>query len=493
LAACVVPDPNHCANRERDATCVELELGPYCSACADANFGCVSQEPEPVCYPDGAATSPSSSAGTTMESGGTDTDTDSEGESSSGPPPACVTDEECPEGNPYCIEGTCGTCDLAPEGFCGERDPGKAVCHQAWGRCVECTEVANDACADPSKWCGADFTCGGCYVHEHCLQSACDMSRGTCLPPENVFYVDNDECTEGTMDGSMGDPFCTIQQGVTSIPVGQRGTVIVRKGNTYTEGILAQNSRTVAVIGQQFPSIIVADEEAVVVSAGDKLYIAGVQVRSTGDVGLRCNGNSELWLDNVRVDQSVTGIEAGPCDLHIHRSEILLNEEVAIQLTGSGDNTHMRMTSSMVVGNSTAGAWPAIRSTTSHFEILYSTVVAGSYKTIECAGGNAGPVRNSVVVSSGLESVDCPWAEFTDSVHDGGDAKFRGDDNVLVGTFDPAWFEDLDSNDAHVNAPGSSPFADVARWDVGDPIRDFDGERRETTPGVRNFAGADEP
>ena len=49
LAGCSVSNPDHCGNREGDATCVARDANyPYCSLCVGENEGCVaSPSPSP--------------------------------------------------------------------------------------------------------------------------------------------------------------------------------------------------------------------------------------------------------------------------------------------------------------------------------------------------------------------------------------------------------------------------------------------------------------
>ncbi|HWB73996.1 MAG TPA: hypothetical protein VG755_03550 [Nannocystaceae bacterium] len=50
LGACVnVPDPNHCWNLERDATCARQNAGAVCSPCLRGYQGCVDAELAPDC------------------------------------------------------------------------------------------------------------------------------------------------------------------------------------------------------------------------------------------------------------------------------------------------------------------------------------------------------------------------------------------------------------------------------------------------------------
>jgi len=65
---------------------------------------------------------------------------------------------------------------------------------------------------------------------EPTIASACDV------------YVDDDNCASLTADGSITDPYCTIQDGIDGATAGQ--TVCVAKG-TYTEDVQVNQSVTV--------------------------------------------------------------------------------------------------------------------------------------------------------------------------------------------------------------------------------------------------------
>jgi hypothetical protein len=55
LGACVnVPDPNHCWNLERDASCRHWGPNAVCSPCLRSYQGCVNAEDAPDCEEDGS-------------------------------------------------------------------------------------------------------------------------------------------------------------------------------------------------------------------------------------------------------------------------------------------------------------------------------------------------------------------------------------------------------------------------------------------------------
>ncbi len=62
-----------------------------------------------------------------------------------------------------------------------------------------------------------------------------------------------------------------------------------------------------------------------------------------------------------------------------------------------------------------------------------------------------------------------------------------GDD---VGSYDETWFVAPATGDFHLSGAGQAEFADIADWDVGDPLADIDGDPRpQRAPG---FPGVDE-
>lgn len=56
LGACVdVPDPNHCWNRDRDASCAHFGANIVCSPCLRGYQGCVDADQAPDCDEEGSS------------------------------------------------------------------------------------------------------------------------------------------------------------------------------------------------------------------------------------------------------------------------------------------------------------------------------------------------------------------------------------------------------------------------------------------------------
>lgn len=508
LLSCLRADPNHCANRDGDATCQQGGFGDYCSVCAGSNFGCVDIVPEDGCRV-GDGPLESSSSGT-QDSSSTSSDTDTA--SSSGPPPSCTLegglDPACPEENPYCIDGVCGTCDLAGVDFCGALDEAKPVCHVGWGRCVACTPEDASACSGARAWCGNDFTCTGCFEHAHCPSSACDLERGQCMDDDLVMHVDGSVCPEAG-SGTENAPYCEIATAFDQIGTGERGTVILHgTQDAYEVGLILTTGqpRTVAVLGVDDAAIIVPDDgPAARAVAGMDLYISRVRLSSSGESAAQASGfGAALWLDDLTLTNNVTAVVVDRGAAHLRRVRIMRSSGDAVRVENSGSlfmessiivnggASDQPVTALRVAGAASAGGEP------SHIDVRYSTIANNSSSLdtgagVYCVAGGGGTIRNSVIVGPDLSSMGCPWAQTVFSVHDNADAP-TGSDNHRVETFNELWWLAPGNGDYHVRKAVAEPvFGGRARWELGDPIADYDGVARPAHPGARNYAGADEP
>jgi hypothetical protein len=493
--SCLRRDPNHCANREGDLSCRDAGHGEFCSACASTNFGCLDQRPDDVCYVAGPSLDSSSGSASGSESGSA---------SGSGPVPSCTlegdADPSCPDDRPYCLGGECGTCDQAASEFCAELDAAAPVCHAEWGRCVECTAHDAAACEGAKAWCGNDFTCTGCTEHSHCPESACDLERGECMDDDVVVHVSNVICPDPG-EGTESMPYCSISTAMQQIDTGERGTVILH-GSTaaYDQAILLTSNapRTIAVLGVDEPTIVVPGTGwSAVVSTGQDLYVSGVRLSSGVGAGVQCVGSgARLWLDDLSVANNTDGVVVDVGRAHLRRVRVIDNDGHGVHVANGGQ---LFMESTIIANNGVQeGETSAlyIDGKGSTIDVRYSTIAnnvsALSGPSIYCAAGGGGTIRNSIIVAPSLNSMNCPWAEVFSSVHDNGEA-IVGGDNYDVEVFDVTWFRDVPASDFHVRGAANSLFADRARWELGDPILDFDAERRVAYPGASGFAGADEP
>jgi hypothetical protein len=56
-----------------------------------------------------------------------------------------------------------------------------------------------------------------------------------------------------------------------------------------------------------------------------------------------------------------------------------------------------------------------------------------------------------------------------------------------------AWFEDFADGDFRLANQGITIFADIAEWNIGDPIVDIEGDMRPGVDGSPDYPGADVP
>ncbi|MEM7153747.1 MAG: hypothetical protein AAF799_12945 [Myxococcota bacterium] len=497
LTGCPSPGINgaHCSLLEGDATCAALgTLLPYCSAgCKNSPFGngCVAEQPPPSCHSpcgggltaeeldecpeptSGTGPAPTTGMGTTagdelpsMTATGAD-------DTTTGPAPGCRDDASCPAASPFCREDTCVPCSATddPNAACVESFPDRPLCVE--DACVACTAEDTSACEGATPACDVPTgTCVACTRHGQCPDSACHLEAGSCLPVDRVWWVDGDARDCGIADGSEASPYCTFADAMANIGVGQLGTLRVAArefGAAYAENLVLAAGRVVAVLS--------ADEEP------PRLTGSGIGAPIT------VSGGAVAYLQGGRVEGSLGthAISVVGSVLHLHEFRVVLNVGGGIALTNGAllqaDNSVLGAN-----GNALVDA-QALRVTDSSFDLRYVTLAGNdgtAVSSILCTGASNGSIRNGIVVGVQTGSVDCPDLVVETSATD---SAFMGEGVVPVGTFDVAWFVSPGSGDFHL-ADGH-PFTDVARWEVGDPPVDLDGDRRPSRAGSPDVAGAD--
>lgn len=508
LGGCLNPDPNHCANRSGDQTCAELGAGAYCSICAAAAAGCVDEVPDDACYrPLSEESTSTTNASGETESGATTDDptsttlpaTTTEETDTDPPPPDCMSegpDPSCPEMLPFCDDGVCSSCDGLGEAFCGGLDPDSPACHPTWGQCQAC--VAASDCSNGN--CDDSFACAECLEHADCDSGACDLKRATCLPSTNEFWVNADGCdppgnpVDDPGFGTMRDPYCWISTAVDNVAADESGIVHLVGADPIPESIelTGRDSRTVVFLGADGGSTIVETPVGLEVANRSIAYLHEIDLVEN-EVGVNCIFASEAWLEDLDVADNGVGVMGDGCRQIVgRRITVRGSSGDAVSLV---DNSKLRLESSFVLRNGSTGEdTAALRIVASEFDLVATTVAFAQsdaeFATMACSEGSTGTVRNSVMVAPAFPSIDCDAAVFANSVVD---TNVGGEGNVVVDEFQTSWFANLRVYDARVASPGNSPFADVARWELGDPRRDIDGEPRLAYPGLAEFAGADQP
>lgn len=469
---CLSRVDGHCGNNGGEAACGELT--PYCDLCTLANDGCVGAEPSSQCRPV-IAQAGSSSGDSGSSSGASEC-------SAEGPDAACAAP------TPYCAGGTCRGCEALDEGYCATLGVDTPVCDEGSGRCVECT-AARPLCEPAVPFCAPDLVCQGCWKHEQCPDSACDLEAGACMPATAVVWVDSGACP-GPGRGTENDPFCELGTAL-ALPESVL-TVRLRAGSIYDERLSIAAARTIAVRGEDGRPRLTSDSTVINASNGARLYVAGLDVLD-GNPAIQCSGGT-LWLEDVLVPGSSTGgIVASSCELHVHRTQILDRDGHAIELRGS---SQLDLHSSILGldGTPDAPTHAVYVRDQSRARIVYSTLAgnrgAEASASLACEPSASAELRNSIAVSSAGSSIDCPTLVATHNVVD---IALPDESNVEVAALSPAWFVDAPAGDFHVADPEATPFGELAQWAGGDPYEDIDDEPRgPTTPGT-SIVGADAP
>ena len=392
---CIIADPNHCSNS--DEPCLAAQVCDPCtpsSQTPSAN-GCVATadavdlDPNQAgCQLGGASTDTPNTDGTmTTTNMSTETDVDvttvdpdttatTEADSTSTTSGGACDD--CGGATPYCVEDSCVGCDALPGAGCSDIDPGTPACNPDTGNCQLCTVEESSACEGETPAC-VDNTCVACTEHAQCPDSACNLAVGSCMPDDQVLYVDNSYAMCDMGVGSVDDPMCEITDAITAL--GDIGTVRVFPGNPYDPAVNILNDEVFAVIGWEGEPVIGTGGGGVpeiVRVLGGTLYLSGVHLSGVGgtSAALRCT-NSGVWIDDSRITGNVAasgvGIDASGCNpLQIRRSQIMSNEGGGILAA----TCQTQIVNSFVGNNGVAGfsAVPGISFTNGAFEVLYSSV-----------------------------------------------------------------------------------------------------------------------
>ncbi len=449
--------------------------------CLVAEAGCKANakcRPDDVCG--GSSTSSSSTSSSGEETGetegseGTEADTSSESsgtETETGP--QCLEEglstEECPAAAPWCVDGACVGCDGDGAGTGAEVDPLRPVC--AGGACVQCAEGQPEVCANLGLACDAETnSCVPCEAHADCGDAGCNLDTGECLPADKVWWVDGDNGNDSS-PGTEAQPFEHINMAINAIELGGIGTIHVLGTSTpYVEDVGVVGLRTVALLGDGGPVVSGNFSYGLQVQTSSTALVDGLNVEDVAVIGVYCDGG-RLVLDNSVVKHCASiGLQLfDECEATVRNSIIALN------------------------GGALPVVEPNILVWGSTLEASYLTAVSGlgdlEGSTLDCEGESSVSIRNSILVSAGTDSVECPDAVFEYVVSDDLAAN-AGPTNESSGSFDVMWFADVDTGDYHLAGDGSTtPFGGVASLQPDDLLTDIDGDPRP----MNGFVGADEP
>jgi hypothetical protein len=465
----VRPNPAHCFHALGDQTCAELDpTKPYCAGtgCSDDVDGCIAEIPADECYSpcghdalleDDASCIEVGDA--TETSSGTETETSSATETETGTD-ECTTHIDCPDEVPYCLLGTCASCDAAPNPVfaCFELTEGQAtICLD--GACVSCTADEPETCIAAGLVCDLDtHACVPCTAHDQCAGGAgCDLVLGECLPPDAVWHV----------DGDGGRDFLTVGEALAALGNGS-GTLIIHdiEVEGYAEGISFAGDRALAVFAAEgeTPTLFMTPVSLEVLD-GARVYARGLILR----------GQDAALVQSAHVE--FDAVSLAPQLRHALRVE-----DATVRMRNSMLRTTLDPT------------YPALDMVgISDIDIRYATMVGlGDQAAVSCQGAALVPgsrIRNSMLVNLGeAAAVQCSSPSYE---HNGLEDATGFVNNTTIGDATIDWFVNPLYGGLHLSIVAPISAATAARWSPGDPPVDFDGDPRPTIEGSADFVGAD--
>lgn len=523
LSSCIEsPDisinPNHCS-----AQAESLEINSdqwcsnehdserqFCSLCVSTSNGCTNSPPPSECQPAGASPS-----GTTTTSSGSSTSSETEASDTA---QNCGEDslksDECSNidpNTPICYGGNCVSCNNE---ICANLVEDKAICAPGGTSCVECTPWDESKCTNSSPFCDSRYQCGGCTRHEQCDSGACDLASGTCMNPDNIWWVNNSpDCASASSAGTQAAPYCTLDEALSAADnaTGSGGSgaiMLLGEGDPYEHLNLSESNIdmvpgknidfNLAIIGQygnhRFQSTATSGY-VIETQPNVHLYLENISITDSERPGIRClaSENSGLWLDDVVITRIGSAAGSGAtvfsngCHTTIRHSRIYNNGKPGIH---AQNGSSLEVTSSFLAGNT--GANIQLNDSTTTFEISHSTIIAANaeLETIQCED-SSGTVQNSVLLDPTENDPDCS----TTSLDEPDDFGNVTNSNIGI-EMNPATLESLFSaiehGDLHLSDEGRMTFRDRATWTLGDSLYDIDGERRPGIDGGTTYPGADE-
>jgi hypothetical protein len=357
----------------------------------------------------------------------------SDGGADSGAPVACTqatATTDCPTTAPVCgDQGFCRPCNSASDDpVCQSRSSSTPLCATGGtsiGQCVACR--ANGDCSGTTPICTNAGTCRPCTAHTDCASGACALdgtSAGSCVDPTNITYVDNNpaKCTGGTGTPTM--PLCNLQNGVDA---GRPYVVVTgHLGMPYGK-VSITTSKAITIIGpgqgSPQPATIydTSSNDQFSVNAGAGVTISatvdgieiGDRATTTLQNGAYCNASggasAKIVIRRSAVQHSgKVGVTASGCD-------VVMDSDVVAYNTGGGlslANTDFTVENAVLVLNGGAasllgGVQVSGSGATNRAQLINLTIadntaknITGVYSGLDCIGGAAPVVFNSVVVSN---------------------------------------------------------------------------------------------
>ena len=320
-----------------------------------------------------------------------------------------------------------------------------------WEVANQLNPLANDAFADKD---GDGF----CNWREYLAGTNPDDPEDI---PDNIdIYVDDDN-TSGIEDGSVPNPFNSIQEGVDFSGPGD--TVSVSAGN-YTENVAIE--RNIFLVGE-----------------GAKVTI--IDGSGAEDATIRCVSTTSGKIKGFHIHNGTgAGIRCEDAVLSIERNVISGTSNGDGIKVGAGSSVNIE--NNVIYENNLDGiAFEGLAVT-----IINNTIVSNSGDGISCSSGDGVMIKNNIIVSNGNYGISCNPSSNPEILYN--NLWNNGTDNYSgcgAGTGDMSdnpRFKDSVACDFHITS--GSPCIDAGTGD-GTPEFDFDGNGRYDDPDTEPNTG----
>jgi hypothetical protein len=293
---------------------------------------------------------------------------------------------------------------------CMAKDASRRLCTTA-GSCAQC--LTNLDCLADQKTCDtAAGSCVGCMQNGDCASGICGAG-GVCADPKMIIYVNNDgpSCAVGSGQGTLEDPYCTVQRGLDQGASQGKRVVIFAGAHAYTENVSIKPTAAYTVnaigIGQPVLAPSAAGPAILLSTLGQAINLSldGLTIQNAaGESGIRCDGTStSLSLTHVTVLRSTLrnnakyGLAATNCQANLDQVRVELNQTGGLLLSDSDVvATNLLVVQNGVGAGTTYGGINILNPNGGTVAIVNSTVV----KNVESAGASlASGIACSAVTS----------------------------------------------------------------------------------------------
>lgn len=274
------------------------------------------------------------------------------------PPPdmttiSCVQSSQCPiASEPICDSSTktCRACHVVDGGAsseCAAKDASRPLCSRT-GNCADC--LTNSDCIMQQKTCNTTAgSCVPCSQNTDCASGICGAG-GACANPNTIVYVSKSgiSCPGGTGQGTLDDPYCTVQTGLDQGAL--QGKKVVIFSGTYAENVSIKptvSSYTVNAIGIGQPTISpsAAGPAIALSNMGQPINVSldGLIIQNaTGDSGINCTSTAaSTAMTRVTVLRSILrnnakyGLASQDCQVNVDQTRVEQNQVAGMSVTDS--------------------------------------------------------------------------------------------------------------------------------------------------------------